>query len=102
MRHYQSFDKIDGFLKPVLNILILRNLIVGWGEGVIKEGAGILHQSYRFRGGVWESIIHQIKCWYYLGSFQTFKAELFAKIVFGYKPLKFFVECSNLDASLVL
>ena len=41
MRHYQSFDKIDSFLKPVLNILILWNLIVGWGKGVIKEGAGI-------------------------------------------------------------
>ena len=27
----------------VLNIFILGNLIVGWGEGVIKEGAGILH-----------------------------------------------------------
>ena len=26
------------FLKPVLNIFILGNLIVGWGEGVIKEG----------------------------------------------------------------
>ena len=44
-----NFDKIDSFLKPVLNILILCNLIVGWGEGVIKEGAGILHQIYRFR-----------------------------------------------------
>ena len=52
MRHSQSFDKIDSFLKPVLNILILCNLIVGWGEGVIKEGAGILHQVYRFRGSV--------------------------------------------------
>ena len=37
MRHFQNFDKIDSFLKPVLNILILGNLIVGWGEGVIKE-----------------------------------------------------------------
>ena len=52
MRHSKSFDKIDSFLKPVLNILILCNLIVGWGEGVIKEGVGILHQIYRFRGGV--------------------------------------------------
>ena len=35
----------------------------GWGEGVIKEWAGILHQIYRFRGGVnnWGSKIHQIK-----------------------------------------
>ena len=52
MRHSQSFDKIDSFLKSVLNILIIRNLIVGWGEGVIKESAGILHQIYRFRGGI--------------------------------------------------
>ena len=52
MHHFQSFDKIDIFLKPVLNILILCNLIVGWGEGTIKEKAGILHQIYRFRGGV--------------------------------------------------
>ena len=52
MRHSQSFDKIDSSLKPVLNILILWNLIVGWDEGGIKKGAGILHQSYRFREGV--------------------------------------------------
>ena len=52
VRHSQSFHKIDSFLEPVLNILILCNLIVAWGEGVIKEGAGILHQIYRFRGGV--------------------------------------------------
>ena len=41
MRHSQSFDKIDSLVKPVLNILILWNLIVGLGERVIKEGAGI-------------------------------------------------------------
>ena len=46
-----NFDKIGTFLKPVSNILILCKLIVGWGEGVIKEGASILHQIYRFRGG---------------------------------------------------
>ena len=50
MRHFQNFDKIDNFLKPVLNILILGNLIVGWGEGVIKEGAGIVHEIYRLKG----------------------------------------------------
>ena len=47
MRHFQNFDKIDSFLKLVLNIHILNNLIVGWGEGFIKKGAGILHQIYR-------------------------------------------------------
>ena len=38
MRHSQDFDKIDGFLNPILNIFVLRNLIVGWDEGIIKEG----------------------------------------------------------------
>ena len=56
MRHFQNFDKIDSFLQLVLNILILGNLIVGLGERVIKEGAGILHQIYRLKGVliVWE------------------------------------------------
>ena len=43
MGHSQDFDKIYNFLKLVLNIFILRNLIVVWVEGVIKEGAIILH-----------------------------------------------------------
>ena len=47
-------------------------------------------------------MIPQSKCWYYLGPFQTFKAELFVKIVFGYKPLTFSVKSSNLDVSLIL
>ena len=38
MRHCQSSEKIDNFLKPVLDILILCNLVVGLCEGVIKEG----------------------------------------------------------------
>ena len=42
MRHSQNFDKIDRFLKSVLNIRILDNLIVGRGEWVIKKGAGLL------------------------------------------------------------
>ena len=49
MRHFQNFGKINVFLKPVLNILIPVNLIVGWGEGVIKERAGILHQIYSLK-----------------------------------------------------
>ena len=52
IRDSLSFDKINSFLKPVLNILILCNLIVGWGQGVIKEEPGVLHQIYGFRGGV--------------------------------------------------
>ena len=52
MGHSLYFDKIDSFLKPVLNIIVVRDVIAGWGEGIIKKGAGILHQRYRFRGGV--------------------------------------------------
>ena len=57
MPHSLIFDKIDSFLKPFLNISILRNLILGWGEVVTKEKDRILHQIYRFRGAVnnwWE------------------------------------------------
>ena len=68
MRFFQNFDKINSFLKPVLNIFILGNLIVGWGEGFIKEGAGFCIKSIDL-GGVnnWRSRIHQSKKWYYLG-----------------------------------
>ena len=52
MRHSKNFGKINSFLKPVLNIGILGNLIVGRGEWVIKEAAGFLHRIYRFSGGV--------------------------------------------------
>ena len=32
MRHFQNFDKIDSFLKPALNIFIVRNFrVVGAG-----------------------------------------------------------------------
>ena len=104
--HSQSFDKIDSFLKSVLNILILCNLIVGWGGiGSYKRGSWYFTSNLQIQRRylkVGESMIHQSKCWYYLGPFQTFKAELFAKIVFGYKPLSLFVKTSNLHASLVL
>ena len=98
----QNFDKIDSFLKPVLNICILGNLIVGWGGWVIKEGAGILHQIFRFSGGVniWGRI-HQSKSWYSLGHSQTCKVDFLAEIVFGCKPLTFFVKGYNLGVSLV-
>ena len=55
INHFQNFDKIDSFLQSILNILILCNLIVGWDDRVIKEGAGILQQIYRFRGGAFKS-----------------------------------------------
>ena len=43
MRHSQNFDKIDSFLKPVLNNFILGNLM---GEEVIKERAGIPKNTF--------------------------------------------------------
>ena len=43
VRHSQNFDKIDSFLKPVLNIFTVGNIFVEWGEGVIKEKASIPH-----------------------------------------------------------
>ena len=86
----------------VLNIIILGNLIVGCGGWVIKEGAGILHQIFRFSGGVniWGRI-HQSKSWYSLGHSQTSKVDFLAEIVFGCKPLTFFVKGYNLGVSLV-
>ena len=44
VRQSQNFDKIDSFLKPVLNIFIVGNIFVEWGEGVVKERASIPHQ----------------------------------------------------------
>ena len=91
MRHSPNFDKIDSFLKSVLNIYILGNLIVEWGERVIKEGVGILHQIYRLSGDVdiWGSGIHQIKDWYYLEPSQISKVEVFAAMNFFCKKLQF-------------
>ena len=51
-------------------------------------GAIILHQIYRFRGGI-NGRIHQGKSWYYVGPFETSKVEHFAKVVFDYNPLRF-------------
>ena len=96
IRHFQNFVKIDSFPKPVLKLIV-----VGWGEGVLKEGAGILHQFYRLqslrggRGGGGS------KRRYYLRPSQTSKVESFAEIVFRYKQLTFFLKSSNLDVWLV-
>ena len=49
MRHSQNVEKIDSFLNSILNI---GNLVVGWGEWIIKEGAVFLYQIYRFSRGV--------------------------------------------------
>ena len=45
IRHSQNIVKINSFLKIVLNICIIGNLVVGWGEWVIKKGAGIWIKS---------------------------------------------------------
>ena len=45
MRHYQSFDKINSFLKPALNIFILCNLIIEWGRGLLKRGLAFCIKS---------------------------------------------------------
>ena len=102
MCHSQNFDKIDSFLKPVSNILILRYLIVGRGRGLLKRRLVFCIKSVDLEEVLkfMESRIHQSKSWYYLGPFQTFKVEHSAKIIFGYKPLTFFVKSSNLDVSL--
>ena len=57
-------------------------------DGLIKVGAIILHQIYRFRGGI-NGRIHQGKSWYHVGPFETSKVEHFAKVVFDYNPLRF-------------
>ena len=49
-----------------------------------KEGANILHQIFRFSGGVDISCrINQSKSWYSLEPSQTSKVDFFAEIVFG-------------------
>ena len=82
MRHPQNFDKIDSFLKPVLNIFILRNLNVWLGGRLLKRGLVfcILSTDLGEVLIVGRSTIHEAKSWYYLGPFQTFKVETFAKI----------------------
>ena len=91
MRHSPNFDKIVSFLKSVLNIYILGNLIVGWGERIIKEGVGNLPQIYRLSGDVdiWGSGIHRIKDWYYLEPSQISKVEFFAAMNSFCKKLQF-------------
>ena len=103
MLHSQNFGKTDSFLKSVLNIFILSNLIVGLVEGAIKEGKGVVFSIKPMDSGevlIVGSRIHQSKTWYY--SFQTSniepsRVEVFVEIVYGYKSLTFFVKSTNLD-----
>ena len=93
LRHSQNFGKIDSFSKTVSNIFILRNSIVGWGRVLLKRDmiSCIKPTDLTDVLIVGGSRIHQSESWYYLGPFQASKVEPFAKIVFGYKPLTFFV-----------
>ena len=47
--HSQNFDKIDSFLKPILNIFILRNSIVEWRRGLLKRGLASCIKSVNLR-----------------------------------------------------
>ena len=97
MRHSQNFDKINSFRKPVLNIFIVGNLIVGWGEGVLKEGLVFCIKSIELKevliiGG---NRIHQSKSWYYLGPSQTSKVDFFCGNCFRLLAVNFF--CKKLQ-----
>ena len=82
MRHYQNFDKIDSFLKPVLNNFNLGSfitIIVIWGRGLLMRGLVLCIKSIDLGDIliVGSSRIHQSKSWYYLETFQT--VNLFCK-----------------------
>ena len=85
LRHSQNFDKIDSFLKPVLNVFILHNSIVGWRRGLLKKGLVSYTKSIDLEKVliVGRRRIHQRKSWYYFGPFQTSKAELFLRKLFS-------------------
>ena len=68
-------------------------------EGVIKEGLSSCIKSIDLGRAliVGGGKIYRSKSWHCLGPPQSSKLELFAKIVFGCKPLTFFGKSSNLD-----
>ena len=67
-------------------------------RGLLKRGLVFCIKSIDLAGvNSWGSRIHQTKSLYYLGPSQTSKAEFFEGIIFGYKPLTFFVKSSNLN-----
>ena len=49
MDHSQDFDKIDRFLKPILNIFILRNIFIDLGEVLIVGRVGFIKVRILFR-----------------------------------------------------
>ena len=103
MHHSQTFNKIDSFRKPVLNIIILRNLILEWKRSLLRRELVSYIKSIDLGELLVtaDSVIYQNKSWYHSGPFQISKVELFAKIVLGYKSLTFIVKSSNLDVWLV-
>ena len=96
--HIDFCQNWQSFLKPVLNIFIFRNFILGWGEVVTKERMVFCIKSI----DLWEllivggSKIHQNKIWYYSGLIQTLQ-KLFSAI----SRQHFFVKSFNLDVWLV-
>ena len=63
------------------------NCTVGGGRGLLQRGLVLCIKSIDLEDvlKVGESRIHQSKRWYYLGPFQTFEVELFAKSVNKWK-----------------
>ena len=103
MHHSQIFDKIDSFRKPVLNIIILRNLILEWKKSLLRRELVSYIKSIDLGELLVaaDSVIYQNKSWFIQVPFLISKVELFAKIVLDYKSLTFIVKSSNLDVWLV-
>ena len=85
MHHSQIFDKIDSFRKPVLNIIILRNLILEWKRSLLRRELVNYIKSIDLGELLvaGDSVIYQNKSWYYSDLCQISKVELFAKMVLG-------------------
>ena len=95
MRHSQILDKIDSFLKPVLNIFILCNVIVEWGRGgesLVRRRLVFCMKSIGLGEMliVAETRIHQEKVGIIQGPSKHLRFKLFVKIVFGCKLLTLF------------
>ena len=108
LRHSQYFNKIDSFLKPVLNICILGNLIVGCGVWVIlKRGMVFYIKSLDlvkvliFGVGFIKVTVGIFRSLSNIWIFGRFQGGFLADTVFGCKPLTLFVKGYNLDVWLV-
>ena len=95
MHHSQNFDKINTFLKPVLNIFIFYILRVQLRRGLSKRELLFCIKSID-TGDVLifgRRRIHQSKNWYYLGHLRSM--FFFAKIFFSCQLLTSF--CKKLQ-----